>query len=68
MTKGQVESILGSPVYTTTFNANRMDYVYTYQRQGKRLHEQKVIISFRGGVVSHVEADLNTMPKKRSWF
>lgn len=69
MTRGQVENILGSPVYTTTFSNNRMDYVYTYQRQSKRLHEQTVLINFSAGIVSNVQANLAPIAKKsRAWF
>lgn len=58
MTRTQVENILGSPVYTTAFSNNRLNYVYTYQVYGKRIQEKRVIVYFRNGAVSSIQRDL----------
>lgn len=70
MSKDQVQAIMGSPVYITTFSDSRYDYVYTYQKPclGKR-YQQNVIISFSGGGVSNIQKNLPALPSRyHKWF
>lgn len=69
MSKYQVQSIMGSPVYVTTFSDSRYDYVYTYQKPYHPMLEQNVVISFSGGGVTNVQKNLPTLPSRyHKWF
>tara|TARA_B100000029_G_C17401175_1_gene897101 strand:+ start:223 stop:555 length:333 start_codon:yes stop_codon:yes gene_type:complete len=49
MTESQVKYVLGTPLITDTFNANRWDY-YTSVSQGKTVYtESKVTLYFEEG-------------------
>ena len=69
LSKQDVLSILGSPVYTNTFST-KWAYIYSYEVFSKPIHTKKVIITFRDGRVSQIEKALNAMPpkKKHSFF
>ena len=54
-----VLAIMGSPVLVNTFNNNRFDYVYTFQKVGYRMSEKKVIVSFNRSIVTNIRTDLN---------
>ncbi|HFC92004.1 MAG TPA: outer membrane protein assembly factor BamE [Leucothrix mucor] len=45
MTKKQVQALLGTPLMTDSFNANRWDYVF-YQNTSKTSHQSKNITVF----------------------
>ena len=46
-TKSQVRLILGTPLLADAFHANRWDYVYRYERQGRTLEERKFMVEFK---------------------
>ena len=57
MTQEQVRYLLGTPLLINTFDANRWDYVYTLQTgSGKPIHEQRVSLWFKQGVLIKVTA------------
>ncbi len=57
MPRAQVRDILGSPLLTSVFHADRWDYVFTFRRQGQPLQERKLSVFFKGEVMERVESD-----------
>lgn len=57
MSRGQVRDILGTPLLTSVFHANRWDYVFTFKRQGVESQARRVTVFFKGDVLERVEAD-----------
>ena len=55
MTKDQVQQVLGSPLLTDPFHANRWDYVYTYRKGHQRMEERRVTLFFQGDVLNRIE-------------
>ncbi len=47
MSKGEVETLMGTPVLINTFNDNRVDYVYTMKRGSNARTEKSVILTFQ---------------------
>lgn len=56
LTRDQVRSLLGSPLLTDVFHADRWDYVFTIRRQGTEPQQRRVTVMFDGERVSRVEA------------
>lgn len=48
MSRAQVRDVLGSPLLTDVFHANRWDYVFTIRRQGADPQLRRVIAFFDG--------------------
>ncbi len=57
MPRQQVRDILGSPLLTSVFHADRWDYVFTFRRQGQPLQQRKLAVFFKAGVLERFEAD-----------
>jgi outer membrane protein assembly factor BamE len=57
MSRLQVRDILGSPLLTSVFHADRWDYVFTFRRQGQPLQQRKLAIFFKGEVMERIESD-----------
>lgn len=57
MPRQQVRDILGSPLLTSVFHADRWDYVFTFRRQGQALQQRKLAVFFKGDVLERFEAD-----------
>jgi outer membrane protein assembly factor BamE len=57
MPRQQVRDLLGSPLLTSVFHADRWDYVFTFRRQGQLQQERKVAVFFKGDVLERFEAD-----------
>ncbi|WP_439586386.1 outer membrane protein assembly factor BamE [Hydrogenophaga sp.] len=57
MTRPQVRDVLGSPLLTSVFHAERWDYVFTYKRQGQEPQRRKLTAFFKGDVLDRVESD-----------
>lgn len=61
MTRAQVRDILGSPMLTDVFHADRWDYVFTIKRQGTAPQQRDVVAFFKGDQLERLEAaDLPT--------
>ena len=58
MTRSQVRSVLGTPIVTNPVDDTKDYYVYTFQKQGGEIREQKVIIHYAGEQFSHYQADM----------
>ncbi len=48
LTREQVRNVLGSPLVTSAFHADRWDYVFTIQRQGIAGQERRYTVTFKG--------------------
>ena len=57
MTRLQVRDLLGTPLITSVFHANRWDYAFTIRRQGAEPLHRKLSVFFDGETLSRVEAD-----------
>lgn len=57
MPRQQVQAILGTPLVTSLFHADRWDYVFTFQRQGQPLQRRVVSVFFDGDRLARVQAD-----------
>ena len=45
-TRLQVRQVLGTPLLSDAFHANRWDYVYLFERQGKLIEQTRLTIYF----------------------
>lgn len=57
MSRGQVRDILGTPLLTSIFHADRWDYVFTFKRQGVAPQARRVTVFFKDDVLSKIQAD-----------
>lgn len=57
MSRQQVRDILGTPLVTSVFHADRWDYVFTLKRQGVPAQERKLAVFFKGDALERVEGD-----------
>ena len=57
MSRTDVRNILGTPLLTSIFHADRWDYVFTFRRQGVETQSRKVTVFFKGDALERVEAD-----------
>jgi outer membrane protein assembly factor BamE len=57
MSRLQVRDVLGSPLLTSVFHADRWDYVFTFRRQGQPPQQRKLVVFFKGDVLERFEAD-----------
>jgi outer membrane protein assembly factor BamE len=57
LTRQQVKSALGTPLVTDAFHANRWDYAYEFQRQGKMLEHRQFTVYFVDDRVARWEGD-----------
>lgn len=55
MSRQQVTSILGSPLVSDVFHANRWDYIYRFEEKGKLVEQQRLTLFFDGDFVSRIE-------------
>jgi outer membrane protein assembly factor BamE len=57
MNRALVRDVLGTPLLTSVFHAQRWDYVFTMQRQGAESQSRRVTVFFKDDVIEHIEAD-----------
>jgi outer membrane protein assembly factor BamE len=57
MSRDQVRDILGSPLLTSVFHADRWDYVFTFRRQGQTPQQRRLTAFFKADVLERFEAD-----------
>jgi len=62
MSRQQVRDILGTPLVTSLFHADRWDYVFTLRRQGVQPQQRKFTVFFQGDAMARAEGD--TMPSE----
>lgn len=65
LSRDQVRSLLGSPLLTDIFHADRWDYVFTIRRQGAAAQQRRVTVFFAGDRLSTHEA--SDLPSEREF-
>jgi outer membrane protein assembly factor BamE len=55
MSRQQVSSVLGSPLVTDVFHANRWDYIYRFEEKTKLVEQQRLTVYFQGDFVSRID-------------
>ena len=56
MPRAQVRDLLGSPMLTDMFHADRWDYVFTIRRPGTDPQRRAVVAYFKGDLLERLEA------------
>ena len=56
MSRAQVRDILGSPMLTDVFHADRWDYVFTIVRPGTAPQRRSTVAFFKGDTLDRLEA------------
>ncbi|MBA3773294.1 MAG: outer membrane protein assembly factor BamE [Ramlibacter sp.] len=57
MGRQQVRDILGTPLVSSVFHADRWDYVFTIKRQGVAPQARKLAVFFKGNALDRFEGD-----------
>ncbi|HTP74300.1 MAG TPA: outer membrane protein assembly factor BamE [Burkholderiaceae bacterium] len=65
MTRVQVRDLLGSPLLTDPFHADRWDYVFTIDRPGTQPQRRSVIVLFEGDRLQKIDAP--ELPSEREF-
>jgi outer membrane protein assembly factor BamE len=58
MTKEQVRFVLGTPLVTDIFHAERWDYVYLLDRPGQPRVQRRLAVFFEEGKLSRLDGDV----------
>jgi len=63
MSKDQVRFVMGTPLITDSFHADRWDYVFRRQKANSReLEQRKVAVFFEDGRLKRIEGDVTPAP------
>lgn len=65
LTRAQVRDILGTPLITDPFHADRWDYLFTIRRDGLPLQRRSVVVWFDGDLLKSIEAP--DLPSEREF-
>ena len=57
MSRQQVREILGTPLVTSLFHADRWEYVFTLKRPSEDIQTRKLTVFFKGDVMDRAEGD-----------
>jgi outer membrane protein assembly factor BamE len=57
MPRQAVRDILGTPLVTSLFHADRWDYAFTIRRQGADPQQRRFSVFFKGDVLDRIEGD-----------
>jgi outer membrane protein assembly factor BamE len=66
MTRDQVRAVLGTPLLTSLFHADRWDYVFTLKRQGVEPQAFKYTVFFKGDLLERFSGD--SMPSEAEFI
>ena len=64
--RAQVREILGSPLLTDLFHADRWDYVFTIRRQGTEPQARRIVVMFDGDKLKSIEG-ADQLPAERDF-
>lgn len=64
MTKNQVRFLLGTPMLTDMFHADRWDYTYTIRRGHQDMESTRLSVLFQDDALVRVEGDLRPDPNR----
>jgi len=65
MSREQVRNILGTPLVTSLFHADRWDYVFTIKRPGTEPQRRSVVLLFDGDKLTKIDAP--ELPSEREF-
>ena len=65
MSREQVRDVLGSPLLTSAFHADRWDYVFTMRRQGVEPQRRSVVAYFKADVLERL--DVPELPSEKEF-
>jgi outer membrane protein assembly factor BamE len=54
MTRAQVKFVMGTPLLTDIFHANRWDYIYIYRKDGKITEQHRAVLYFDGDKLDRI--------------
>lgn len=57
MPRQAVRDVLGTPLVTSLFHADRWDYAFTIRRQGSEPQQRRFSVFFKGDVLERIEGD-----------
>jgi outer membrane protein assembly factor BamE len=57
MPRQAVRDVLGTPLVTSLFHADRWDYAFTIRRQGSESQQRRFSVFFKGDVLDRIEGD-----------
>jgi outer membrane protein assembly factor BamE len=57
MPRQAVRDVLGTPLVTSVFHADRWDYAFTIRRQGSEPQQRRFSVFFKGDVLDRIEGD-----------
>lgn len=66
MSREQVRDLLGSPLLTSAFHADRWDYVFTLRRQGIEPQKRSVVAWFKEGKLDKLDVPAD-LPSEREF-
>jgi len=66
LSRQQVKELLGTPLVTDLFHAERWDYIFTLRRQGVPDQARRLTVYFKGDVLERFEGD--TMPAETDFI
>lgn len=66
MTRAQARFIMGTPLITDAFHADRWDYVYRFQKGSRLIEERRVALIFEGDTLKRLEGDVVAVDKAKS--
>jgi len=55
MTQSQVKAALGAPLINDVYHANRWDYFYSFEQQGKIVENQRLTLYFAKDVLKRID-------------
>jgi outer membrane protein assembly factor BamE len=58
MTKEQVRFVLGTPLVSDIFHAERWDYIYSLDRRGAPRQQRRLAVFFEAGKLARVDGDV----------
>jgi outer membrane protein assembly factor BamE len=64
--RAQVRDVLGSPLLTDAFHADRWDYVFTIRRQGAEPQSRRIIVRFDGERLASIDTG-GELPAEREF-
>ncbi|WP_418140740.1 outer membrane protein assembly factor BamE [Marinobacter sp. MA] len=56
--RSQVHAVMGTPLMLNPVDPSREYYVYTFQREGGDIQEQRIIVYYEGDQYAYYEAQL----------
>ncbi|HJW11026.1 MAG TPA: outer membrane protein assembly factor BamE [Albitalea sp.] len=66
ISRAQVRDVLGSPLLTDVFHADRWDYVFTIRRQGAEPQQRRIVVLFDGDKLKSIDTG-GELPAEREF-